>query len=128
MISFFNDDKKVKVLCTRFKSKNEKLINLVEEINDSRDEHLILVGLECSSTEVVDVDGTVESPPTPSAIWSLYTDSQIENLNLQEFMKTYYDSIGENNINEIVDEIRSWLNHPQMDEHTKSRIIKSLES
>ena len=124
-------EKKNIVLCVKFETDIENLKLVVNEVNYYRNEKLKKFNLKCSSTEISKVNGSLNNPPSSSVVWSLYIDSKRFNgldVSLEDFLNYYFKShIGDQNIKDILNEIREWLKDPRMDTKTRYELENSLQ-
>lgn len=113
-----------KLLCVKFTSNIPSIKYLIMEINNKKR------GLPCSSVTKVKISKEYSHPEDASKIWSLYNlgvNYQILDESLYEFLDKYMtDEIGVENCRLVIEEVKSWLDHPQMEEHVEIRIREAL--
>lgn len=113
-----------KLYCVKFTSNIKSLKSLIDAVNEKN------ISLPCSSIRKVKISKKYSSPEDASKIWSLYNSGinyQIFDISLKEFLNNYFaDEIGQENCKLIIDEVTSWLDHPQIEEHVAKRIEEAL--
>ncbi len=123
--SKFSDSKTI-VSCVEFSSNNKKLTPLINKVNYFKKKRLKNLNLECSTNETIKFDCNYNTPPTASSIWSFYQELKNSNtidITLPEFLDEYFkSSIGDENCKIIINEIKGWINDPQITPDIIARI------
>ena len=132
-ISCFNSKSKNaigKVHCVYFKTDNDNLKQMIDQINSYRENSLKITGLTCDSSRIENVSSSKNNPPDDSIVWSLYQDyirAYNKKITLEDFLNQYFTiSIGANNAKNILINIKGWLDDPRMDSNTRSLILEAL--
>jgi hypothetical protein len=113
-------------MCVEFSSNNKKLKPLINKVNNYSIDRLKNLNLECSTNEIVKFDCSYNNPPSASSIWGFYQqliNSNTIDITLPKFLDEYFkSSIGNENCNKIINEIKSWINDPQITPDIIARI------
>ena len=131
--SFFSSDSKpeVSVSCVLFKTEISKLESLIQEVNDLKMAKLSEEGFSCTTTSYTLFRDDKNNSPSGSEVWGLYkelTNYNLINSSLPNFMDDFFkQSIGISNCQNIISEIKGWLNNPQMDPSNRLLINAAFE-
>lgn len=108
------------VLCTEFKTENNRLKPLVEKINEIEREKIIKSDITCDKIEILNTDFNTTNDPDVSIIWGLYEkvlNYNLRNYNLSNFLIEFYShTISPKEQKIIINEIRNWANNSQTPE------------
>ncbi|MDA7765278.1 hypothetical protein N8931_05320 [Flavobacteriaceae bacterium] len=119
-----------KVYCVYFKTEDDNLKQMIDQINIYRESSLEITGLACDSKRIENVSSSKNNPPDDSIVWSLYQDyvrAYNKKITLENFLNKYFTlSIGADNTKNILMNIKGWLDDPRMDSNTRSLILEAL--
>jgi hypothetical protein len=118
------------VSCVEYKSNINLLKPLVTNVNNYKIYRLKELDLNCKNIRIIKIEGNNKTSPSASVIWSFYKElinSKTIKLSLPSFIDKYLKTtIGEKNCEKISNEIKSWINHPQMTPDVKKQLITAF--
>jgi hypothetical protein len=119
------------VSCTEFYTENSNNKKLIDDINLTKKKRLQKLGLTCSSTDIIKIDIEKNTTIESSTIWAIYaeaTKSKLRNYSISSFIDELYgNNLQDMEKNRVLEEIKGWLNDPQIPDNVRRQIEIGLQ-
>jgi hypothetical protein len=117
--------------CTEYYTSNQNNKKIIEQVNLIKKDRIKKLGLKCGETRIIKIDIEKNKVIESSTIWGLYEEvikSNLRNYNISSFIDELYGTdISTEEKNRILEEIKSWLDDPQMPDDIRKLIERGLK-
>ena len=114
------------ISCTEFYTENLNNKKLIDDINLIKKNRLQKLGLTCGSTDIIKIDIEKNRTIESSTIWAIYdeaTSTKLRNYSISSFLyELYGNNLPDKEKNRVLEEIKGWLNDPQMPDDVRRKI------